>query len=278
MSEYWKSTPKYWCKHCKTYVRDTKLERQNHDATGKHQGNLKRFLRDLHRGHEKDEREKQKAKDEVARLNGEVKVRLATGMSSAPSGSASQRQVTAGERQQQLKQLAEMGIAIPEEFRKDMVMAGDWTVISETPIYEQEEVKKEEEEDSKSNLAVHSVGVRRKRNENDAEEEELPARRKWRQMRHHDPDADKDLDALLASTAASKHKSDEKSHEGPNLSNQAAIRDDDNIDTTPAIKHEPSDGGPPQLDTRTDRPLKEEDDTDIRVVFKKRKSKATRAS
>ena len=51
MSEYWKSTPKYWCKHCGIYVRDTKLERTNHEATGKHQGALKRFLRDLHRGH-----------------------------------------------------------------------------------------------------------------------------------------------------------------------------------------------------------------------------------
>ncbi len=86
MSEYWKSTvstslfhvkfvlilrqPKYWCKHCKTYVRDTKLERTNHDATPKHQGNLKRFLKDLHRGHEKDEKDKERAKAEVARLNG----------------------------------------------------------------------------------------------------------------------------------------------------------------------------------------------------------------
>ena len=27
--------PKYWCKHCKTYVRDTKLEKANHEATPK---------------------------------------------------------------------------------------------------------------------------------------------------------------------------------------------------------------------------------------------------
>src|SRR5256885_11873454 len=88
MSEYWKSTvrrnpatpldlltefnngqPKYWCKHCSTYVKDTKFERAQHEATGKHQGNLRRFLKSIQDGHERGEREKQRARAEVERLN-----------------------------------------------------------------------------------------------------------------------------------------------------------------------------------------------------------------
>ncbi|MBE7181524.1 MAG: hypothetical protein INR71_10015, partial [Terriglobus roseus] len=64
--------PKYWCKFCKTYVRDTKFERQQHDATGRHQSNIQRSLRTLHRDAERGERDKQRARDEVARLNGVV--------------------------------------------------------------------------------------------------------------------------------------------------------------------------------------------------------------
>ncbi|MCJ1359147.1 MAG: hypothetical protein MMC33_009147 [Icmadophila ericetorum] len=110
MSEHWKSTPKFWCKHCKIYIRDTKIEKQNHEATPKHQGNLKRFLGDLHRDHEKDEREKQRAKDEVARLNeAPPPERSAPGgpsrkPASAPSASASQK-LDPAEQKRRLAQL-----------------------------------------------------------------------------------------------------------------------------------------------------------------------------
>ena len=87
MSEYWKSTPKYWCKHCSTFVRDTKLERANHDATAKHQNAVNRALRDLHRNHEREERDKERAKREVDRLNGVVS---GAGSGSQASGSGRQ--------------------------------------------------------------------------------------------------------------------------------------------------------------------------------------------
>lgn len=129
MSEYWKSAPKYWCKHCKTYVRDTKLERQNHESTGKHQGAIKRFLRDLHRGHEREDREKQRAKDEVARLNSVTSgggSAAGTGVESGSAvGGAPWRRTTTtantassnagmapAERAKQVKQLAEMGVLV----------------------------------------------------------------------------------------------------------------------------------------------------------------------
>ncbi|KAK4214162.1 hypothetical protein QBC37DRAFT_284476 [Rhypophila decipiens] len=168
MSEYWKSTPKYWCKHCAVFVRDTKLERANHEATGKHQGAIKRALRDLHRGAEREEREKERAKREVERLNGVVSG--AGGASSAGSSSApgigsrfggaktqtttqTQTKVTEEERQRQLEQLAELGVAIPDELRGSMAMAGEWTVTSTRVVEDRDE---ENESDKRA------VGVKRK--------------------------------------------------------------------------------------------------------------------
>jgi hypothetical protein len=64
--------PKYWCKFCVTFVKDTKFERQQHEATGRHQGNIQRSLRGLHREQETEQRNKARAQAEVARLNGLV--------------------------------------------------------------------------------------------------------------------------------------------------------------------------------------------------------------
>ena len=175
MSEYWKSTPKYWCKHCKTFVKDTKFEKTNHEATPKHQGNLKRFLRDLHKGHERDERDKQRAKDEVDRLNGVVS---GAGSKAAknpwekkpaiPTSSA-MRQATPTDRKKQLAQLAELGVAVPEDFRKEMAMVGDWQITSERPIYETL-AKEEDSRDVKpEGLAI---GMKKRKFEGQEEEEE----------------------------------------------------------------------------------------------------------
>lgn len=141
MAEYWKSTPKYWCKHCETFVVDTKLARSQHEATGKHQGALKRFLRDLTRKGEREAREKDAAKREVERLNGIVS---GTGSSSKVTGLAPvakpvgtlavskhtpTRQATEAERKAQMSQLAALGVSLPGEVRKDMAMPGEWEVV-----------------------------------------------------------------------------------------------------------------------------------------------------
>lgn len=152
MAEYWKSTPRYWCKHCSVYVRDTKLERQNHDATAKHQGAVKRALRDLHRGHEREEREKERAKREIERLNGVVSsdgsaststATVGAGPSSrarpgagASSGAGAGGPLSETERKRQAEQLASLGVSLPDEFRKDLAMAGDWQVTSTTIVTE----------------------------------------------------------------------------------------------------------------------------------------------
>lgn len=212
MSEYWKSTPKYWCKHCKTFVRHTKLEKTNHEATPKHQGNLKRFLRDLHKGHERDERDKQRAKDEVDRLNGVVS---ATGSKSGgapwerrsaipPPSVNPYQQASPADRKRQLAQLAEMGVAIPEDFRREMAMAGDWQTTSERPVYENDFMKKEETEDVKPGGL--NVGVRKRKLEGEEEKEEAGetvVRRGWGSTirAYPGPGGDEDdLDTLLKNT------------------------------------------------------------------------------
>lgn len=177
MADYWKSTPKYWCKNCTTYVADTKLARANHEATGKHQSAVRRALRNLHRDHEREEREQDKAKREVARLNALVGSEDAGGAGSASTSTPGFTQPrpqprlprlppptpqTAAEAaaapRDRLEQLAELGVSIPHEFRPDLAMAGDWTV-TETRVVEDEGDTKGA---SGGGAARRSVGVRKR--------------------------------------------------------------------------------------------------------------------
>ncbi|KAI4201986.1 MAG: hypothetical protein LQ350_002891 [Teloschistes chrysophthalmus] len=221
--------PKYWCKHCKTFVRDTKLEKTNHEASPKHQGNIKRFLRDLHRGHEREERDMDRAKSEVERLNGVVAgtptagtlggapwTKQQTAIPSAPSTA----KAPPAERKAQMAKLAEMGVAVPEDFRREMAMAGDWQTLAERPVWS-ESVKKEEGlledfKDFKPDPTLN-IGVRKRKHGGEGEEEEEEeeeattgsvARRKgWGSVVRRYPgsaadDKDDDLDALLTHNEA----------------------------------------------------------------------------
>ncbi|EED24242.1 formin binding protein, putative [Talaromyces stipitatus ATCC 10500] len=215
MAEYWKSTPKYWCKHCQIYVRDTPFEKTQHEATGKHQGNLKRFLRDIHRNKEREEKESQRTKNEVERLRNLVSGKPAGDATrnrpAATTSTTAPRQVTAEDRKKQIAQLAEMGVAVPEEYRREMALAGDWQTISErriTPV----EPSKEEAESTKLN-----IGVRKRKLENEEDEEEAqmiakPTHRGWGNTTRDYPgtteDEDDDLDALLMKTTTVKEKKD----------------------------------------------------------------------
>lgn len=297
MSEYWKSTPKYWCKHCSVFVRDTKLERSNHDATAKHQSALKRFLRDLHRGHDKEEKEKDRAKREIERLNGVVissSSSNAAGPSSssgpAPGAARQSSQTTArgteGQRQKQWEQLAEMGIDIPTELRGDMAMASEWQVtntriVDDTP---------KTDEDGKVKVEGVATGVR-KRVKREGEEEEEDAMqslfkkpRKWGRDTKQAAEDDADLDALLSGTLAPMKK--EKTEES---SIEAVIKKDpDEADAGAPLKREPSNEGQgisstikselESADTTTvNTEVAPEGNPDVpAVVFKKRKPKAMR--
>ena len=293
MSEYWKSTPKYWCKHCKTFVKDTKFEKTNHEATPKHQGNLKRFLRDLHKGHEREEREKQRAKVEVDRLNGVV-----AGSGTKTVGNpwerkpaipqlGTLRQATPADRKKQLAQLAELGVAVPEDFRKEMAMAGDWQVTSQTPIYDT--VKKEEDQEDVKPGSI-SVGVR-KRKYDGQEEEEQPGERMFRKgwgstMKTYpgkNGDGEDDLETLLNATRATKKPEPGTMSPSRPQSNMGSVPTDAGPPDMPALKREDSlntgllDTSQHQKNNVGTPSVKQEDaEAEPGVIFKKRKSKPIR--
>ncbi|TQN68934.1 hypothetical protein CSHISOI_06548 [Colletotrichum shisoi] len=273
MSEYWKSTPKYWCKHCSIFVRDTKLERQNHEATGKHQGALKRFLRDLHRVHEQEEREKERAKREVERLKGIAPGSSASAFSGpsyprpgGSSGAPAPPSSAEAQRKQQMEQLAGLGVSIPTAFRGDMAMAGEWTVTA-TKVVDPDAPREKPVE-------AKAVGVR-KREPTDEEKEEEEAvrglfkkRKGWGSTRRM-PEDDGDLDALLSSNTllrAVKKEEEEEEAGGPaGADAQGDVKVEENLTEEEEVKKEDGaeDGAP--ADVKPDAPFvkrEPEDDDD----------------
>lgn len=196
--------PKYWCKFCEVFVRDTKFERQQHESTGRHQSSIRKSLRDLHRTKEREQRDSQRAKDEVARLNGIVGGGSSTAPSSValiattPAPTAAPKKATVEDRKRQMQQLADMGIAIPEEFRKDMAMSGEWQTVARHEV--KPKSKKEEEYKQDKSLAF---GVRKRKQPGNEDEEEVAQRPRkgWGQHMKSYPGSravDEDLDALLS--------------------------------------------------------------------------------
>lgn len=223
MSEYWKSTPSYWCKFCEIYVRDTAGERKNHEATGKHQNNIQRSLRNLHKNKEREERDQQRAKDEVARLNGLVDGKGATttatkpgisglrnlGKSSAPEPP---KLSAAAQRKAHAEQLAALGVELPEELKREVTGVGGWQTVSSTVVDSSRsgsrslaDIKKEEEDIAAGSGAL-SKGVHKRKAEDDEDErdeEAAPKKKIWGNTFKTYPgakaeDEDDDLDALLS--------------------------------------------------------------------------------
>uniref|UniRef100_A0A093V4U3 Tubulin-specific chaperone E n=1 Tax=Talaromyces marneffei PM1 TaxID=1077442 RepID=A0A093V4U3_TALMA len=280
--------PKYWCKHCQIYIRDTTFEKTQHEATGKHQGNLKRFLRDIHRNKEREERDSQRTKNEVERLRNLVGGKPAGGDATRnrPSGAAAPtnngpRQASAEERKKQIAQLAEMGVAVPEEYRREMALAGDWETISVQRITPAEPGK----DDAEAKL---NIGVRKRKLENEEDEEEAqmiaqPRHKGWGNTTRDYPGAvggdDDDLDALLMNTTTVKKTDDSDSKrtlQSLKAENEAELgnvekteKDPDDSDPTKILKKEE-----PGTKQSVEAPLPLASDPP--VVFKKRKNKAPR--
>jgi hypothetical protein len=302
MSEYWKSTPKYWCKHCGIYVRDSKLERANHEATGKHQNAIKRSLRDLHRNHDKEEREKDRAKREVERLNGVVSGTKSRPSANAPGASASGSQTLAKEEQQrQLEQLAGLGVNIPTELRPELALAGEWTVTSTRVLKDPEQG--DDSKDS-TNPSGRAAGIRKRdrdKTEEELEEEEalktlFKKPKRWgRETKSMPTEGDDELDQLLSGTLVKPKKEEGVEDEvkvqpdpepeikaeevGPQDPEVLDVVKQENVkNAPPLIKHE-STGGFEGLPS--DIPLAPAAQTDAgeaqpAVVFKKRKPKNVR--
>ncbi|KAI0133817.1 hypothetical protein BJ170DRAFT_590825 [Xylariales sp. AK1849] len=283
MSEYWKSTPKYWCKHCQVYVRDTKLERNNHEATGKHQGALKRFLRDLHRGHEKEEKDKERVKREIERLNGVVGSSSGAGGSSSAAARAAPKAPASGQepqRQKQWEQLAEMGIDIPTELRRDMALAGDWQVtktriVDDTP---------KTDENGNAKVEAIATGVRKRiRPEGEEELEEAlkglsKKPKKWGRDSRQAPEDDAELEALLSGALPVKKEKVEDIGDGTVKKEEESLPvkkelSEDNQGIPDTIKPEVADGDTAALNVGE---ISEAGVGLPVVVFKKRMPKKTR--
>lgn len=314
MAEYWKSTPKYWCKHCQTYVRDTRIERTNHESTAKHQAAVKRSLRELHRNHDREEAEKERARKEIERLSGVV-----SGEKSKPSehvrpsastGDGSRQQqvpksgAVAEDRKRQLEELAAMGVAIPEELRGDMAMAGEWTVTATRVVTVEEPENAAAGADI--NIEARATGVRKREMTEEQKEEEEAIKglfkrpRRWgRDSKLAPTEGDEELDALLSEGGLGLSKQEpkiqpktetkEETGETPSIKQEPDVENEDGkatgngtTESAPAVKAEAGvDNVPPSVASA----VKSEDDGDDRqegapadeaVMFKKRKAKNVR--
>ncbi|GAM41614.1 hypothetical protein TCE0_042r14863 [Talaromyces pinophilus] len=281
--------PKYWCKHCQIYVRDTAFEKTQHEATGKHQGNLKRFLRDIHRNKEREEKESQRTKNEVERLRNLVGGKSAGGDASrtrpaatAASAAAAPRQASAEDRKKQIAQLAEMGVAVPEEYRREMALAGDWETISVRRITPAEPGKDNPE-------AQLNIGVRKRKLENEEDEEEAqmvaqPRHKGWGNTTRDYPGAaggeDDDLDALLMNTTTVKKADDSDSKTTTFKLSKA--EDDAEPGDIEKTEKDPDDTDPSKILKKEEPGTEQSIEApplpagDVPVVFKKRKNKAAR--
>ncbi|KAG6087785.1 hypothetical protein E4U15_007376 [Claviceps sp. LM218 group G6] len=314
MTEYWKNSPNYWCKQCSVYVRDTKLERQNHEATARHQNAIKRSLRDLHRTHDWEQREKERARREIDRLNGVVaRSKLPHGSEHPPeptsSASSSTRQGTSttdSALKQQREQLAQMGVSIPSALLPDMAMPGEWTVTNTRVIDDHDG-----EGNSKDRLAM---GVRKRGGrgwEGEEEKEEQDAVRglfkkpkRWgRDTRALEGEGeDAELDALLSGTVVLKGdqqkqqmKEEKEEDRDENSGDIKAENEEEKHDVSgvvkdeqdaavkaeqPAVKIKREEGGEEEEEggggVAKGGEAKEESPAITPVVFKKRKAKGLR--
>ena len=231
MASHWKSIPSYWCKFCSSYVRDSPIERKNHETSIKHQNNIQRSLRELHKTKDREDRDKQRAKDEVARLNGIVGGGRKTsqqngilGVKIVGSGGASTADpaAAAAQRKAHAEQLAAMGVGLPEELKKEITGVGEWQAVtmrvvddgeaapgmSMADILKQEQIKKEEDEKDARVKGVH----KRRVDEEDVlgGEERSKKKAAWGGRLKMYPDSERvgdeqgDLDALLNGFSADK--------------------------------------------------------------------------
>lgn len=190
-----------------------------------------------------------------------------------------------------------MGVAVPEDFRREMAMAGDWQTVSERAVYDN--VKAEEDSKGRRSLdtgeaqQVLNIGVRKRKFETQEEEEEAGervVRKGWGSTTRMYPSADQDydLDALLNTNQMEQRHLGGDSLGGSTPREQVTKDSKDEAATKfeaatsgPQIKKEGSDPilassgiateryGSPNLSAK-------EEELGVEVIFKKRKPKNIR--
>ena len=195
-------------------MRDTAFEKRQHEATAKHQNNLKRFLRDIQNNHERGEREKERAKAEVERLNKVVgsgpttSAAITTSVTPKPVATARKApaaRLTSEDQKRQWTQLAQLGIEVPDDYRAEMAMAGAWKAVPQT--------RNQEIDPAADTL---SIGVRKRKLDEEEQEDleagnEPTARRVWgKSTRTYPGDETENLDDLLSGSITLKKDKQEQ--------------------------------------------------------------------
>jgi hypothetical protein len=190
-------------------------------------------------------------------------------------------QATPAQRKQQMAQLAEMGISIPDEFRPDMAMAGEWQVTSERII---------EPEDGEKKPDALALGVRKRVLDEDELEAAEAKKRRWGSTyKSHPTEEDTgDLDALLGNvtskgkeTAVKTESTEEVKEEikgEPEVDSQPEISQGFEMQKPTGIKKEPSDEDMSDSIPPLNPGVKQEggEPAPPGVLFKKRKAKNIR--
>lgn len=183
-----------------------------------------------------------------------------------------------------MAQLAEMGIAIPTEYRGEMALAGDWEVVSQKPV---------ESGQGTGNGLSSGVGIRKRKFEGQEEEEEeeeevgeTVRNRGWGSTTKRYPShTRKDLESLFAGSICAK-----KEESPPNLKQEDhdllevnehlsynAQEDQDAKDVTNEFQVKQEDSTAPSATTsQVGKETRASSPGPLEVVFKKRKSKAMR--
>jgi hypothetical protein len=162
-------------------------------------------LRGLHREQENEQRNKSRAQAEVARLNGLVPSEssgppsVAAGVGSAATyEKRPEKKATLEDRKKQWEQLAAMGVALPDQARGDLAIAGDWKVVSK--------VVGEVNEDGEFKASALNKGIRKRKLDEEEEEQKaagemITKRKGWGHVYKNFPGSnnggDDDVESLL---------------------------------------------------------------------------------
>ena len=198
------------------------------------------------------------------------------------------------DRAKQIKQLAEMGVAVPEDFRREMAMTGEWETVSQRIVQSDGQgsgIVKQEDGDSKQDIKIEdeaplNIGVKRRREEKEDEAEaggEAVRRRGWgSSTKEWGGDEELDLEAMMGSKTKEEPSSTGQAPSPGHLFDEIA---EESIETgqaeQPPLKKEESASALPSLDAVPgfgDITSVKQDPNELSngIVFKKRRAKPVR--
>ena len=228
----------------------------------------------------------------VAGASPTTKGRASLSRPNVDSSTSQGREATPAERKAQLARLADLGVAVPEDYRREVAMAGDWQTVAERPIWNQ--IKKEEGledfKDFKPDPTLN-VGVRKRKLEGQEDDQDTGTtivKKGWGSSIRGYPgsagDGGDDLEELLSKQRKPQQHENTLTEETESQRGFGnPLNPDDNHAgegerEPPSVKRENSEafdvGSVPNLDTISSTVVKQESqETEPSVVFKKRKAK-----